>query len=513
MRATISRTRINGWLWLSILMAGAGAMAVAVLPWETMGAPVLMVILAGGAAIGWVLRDSPAEERRFVFRLFLAALGVRLLATVVFYGLTGGDQQFLYKDATGYDRLAWILAQAWHNHGILPEPLGRLAWVETDAYPHALAGLYYVIGRAPAAAIAFNAVLGAASVYLVYRISAILFGPGPARWAGWLAVFYTGFWLWGLMTLKDTLFLFLLLLFFLALYRLGYLLASGDFSRTRILRAAGWAAVIILAWAGAGAIRDTANYASMALVAAAVALPMVWFLRPGKIERWLLVFAAAAICVVILWPKIARFSLPQIAVNTQALLFQSTDVPETGKVRVFLEWIVIHPLGFVRYLFLSTISTALAPYAWLLPGTLPEVSGFDVSMIAFPGMWLWYAMIPFAFLGFFQAVRRTKGDVWPMVIFGAGLFLIFSIFIPREFRHRDMIMPFALMLAAEGLVFARKWWYLGLILWIPLTGFIAWKLNSPIPILLTAILAALGGIAWWVNRNRRTRETLSGKET
>jgi hypothetical protein len=52
-----------------------------------------------------------------------------------------------------------------------------------------------------------------------------------------------------------------------------------------------------------------------------------------------------------------------------------------------------------------------------------------------------------------------------------------------------------------------------LIFWIPLTGFIAWKLNSPIPILLAAILAALGGIAWWVHRNRTTRETPSGKET
>jgi hypothetical protein len=513
MRVRFSRTRIDGWFWAAILLAITGSLAIAFLPWEALGAPVLMVLLAGGAALGWVLRDSPTEERRFVLRLFLAALGVRLLATVVFYVLTGGNPQFLYKDATGYDRLAWILAQAWHNHGILPEPLGRLAWVENDAYPRALAGLYYVIGRAPGAAVALNAVLGSVSVYLVYRISAILFGPVPARWAGWLATFYTGFWLWGLMTLKDTLFLFCILIFFLAMYRLWYLLIQADYSREKILRAAGWAAVMLLAWAGAGAIRDTANYAGSAMAVAAVALPIVWFLKSGKIWRWAVILAVVAIGLAILWPRIASYPLPHIAVNDQSILFQTTAAPETGTVSVFIRWIVDHPVGFIEYLILSTASTALAPYAWLLPGTVLGVTGFDSSMIAFPGLWLWYGLIPFSVLGLISAIRRTRGDVWPMVIFGAGLFLAISIFIPREFRHRDMVMPFALMLAAEGLVFGRKWWYLGLLFWIPLAGLIAWKLHSPVPVLIAAILAVSGGIVWWVIRKRRILPALPGKET
>jgi hypothetical protein len=139
--------------------------------------------------------------------------------------------------------------------------------------------------------------------------------------------------------------------------------------------------------------------------------------------------------------------------------------------------------------------------------------GFDSSMIAFPGMWLWYALFPFAVLGLIPAIRRTRSEVWPMIIFGAGLFLAISIFIPREFRHRDMIMPIALMLAAEGSVFSRRWWYLGLLFWIPLVGFIAWKLHSPVPLLLAAILAALGGIAWWVSRRRKQLSALPGKGT
>ena len=198
--------------------------------------------------------------------------------------------------------------------------------------------------------------------------------------------------------------------------------------------------------------------------------------------------------------------------NNQSLLFQTTDVPVTSTLGAFLAWIIGHPAGFVLYLVLSTISTALAPYAWIFPGTLPGVSGFDPALIAFPGMWLWYAMIPFSILGFFQAVRRTRGDVWPVVVCGAGLFLVFSILIPRESRHRDMIMPFALMLAAEGLVYAWKWWYLGLVFWVPLTGLMAWKLHSPLPILFAALIAAAAWIIWRV-RKRATQDTPRSRAT
>ncbi|MGD0807068.1 MAG: hypothetical protein ABSA10_06335, partial [Anaerolineales bacterium] len=268
--------------------------------------------------------------------------------------------------------------------------------------------------------------------------------------------------------------------------------------------------VLILAWMGVRAVR--LDYAGLAVAVAGATLPVVWFLRSGRMVRWLTFLAAATVCMVILWPTIASFSLPSVAVNTQSLLFQTTDVPETGTVGAFLGWIISHPAGFVVYLVLSTISTALAPYAWIFPGTLPGVSGFDPSFIAFPGMWLWYAMIPFSILGFFQAVRRSRGDVWPVVVCGAGLFLVFSILIPRESRHRDMIMPFALMLAAEGLVFGWKWWYLGLVFWVPLTGLIAWKLHSPLPILFAAVIAVAAWIVWQV-RKRATQETPGGKAT
>src|SRR4030042_4954212 len=103
---------------LSALLAAAGALGLAFLPWETAGAPVLMILLAGGLALGLALLDSPAEERRFVIRLFLVALVVRLAATALFHWAIGGNDNYLYDDSKTYDRVAWTLARAWHA----PEP-------------------------------------------------------------------------------------------------------------------------------------------------------------------------------------------------------------------------------------------------------------------------------------------------------------------------------------------------------------------------------------------------------
>jgi hypothetical protein len=306
--------------------------------------------------------------------------------------------------------------------------LGSLVWLKNDAYPNLLAGLYYAIGRSPAAAIAINTVLGAASVYLVYRISVILFGPVPARWAAWLTAFFSGLWLWGMMVMKDTVFLFLILLFFLSLYRCWNLLSLPDHSRRRVLRAAGWAVILVAAWISAGAFR---SYARPVLALSAVLLPIIGFLRTDRVWRWIAVFGAAAILLILFLPQIISYPLPPVALGTQSQLSKWTVVPETGTVGSFISWIVGHPMDFGKYLLLAASSTLLAPYAWILPGSLPEVPRLEPYMMAYPGLILWYAMLPFAAFGLYQALRRSKGEALPLIFFAAALFLVVSIFVQR----------------------------------------------------------------------------------
>jgi hypothetical protein len=494
--------RHQGLFGLSALLAAAGALGLAFLPWETVGAPLFMVLFAGGLALGLALFDSPAEERRFVVLLFLVALAVRLAAAALFYWSIAGNEGYIYDDANTYDRVAWTLAQAWRSPDAVTVNVGPVYFILDDFYPRLLAGLYYLIGHATAATIVINTVLGASSVYLVYRVSAMLFGPVTARWAGWLTAFYTGFWLWEMMTLKDTLFLFFILLFFLGLYRLWNIWVLPDKTPACLLRAAGWIAVMSVVFLLAGQIRD---YIPIILAGAVGLVPLIEFLRTGRPWRWILVVGSAMILLVVFWPVISARNLFGVTLGSGSTLFQITEIPNTKTVGLFVEWILAHPAGFTQYMGLTVFSTALAPYAWLLPGTLPEVPRFETYMIAFPGMWLWYLLIPFSVFGVREAVRRSRGGIWPLLFYAAAVFLLVSIFIPREYRHRDMVMPIALMLAAEGLVFSRRWWMVGLLVWIPLIGFIAWKLASIVPILL-ALVAAAAAVFVWLLRMRRRRE-------
>lgn len=475
--------------WLSLLCAGAGTLLIVLAPWETVGAPILALLFFGGAALGLMLRDSPVEERRFVIRLFLVALAVRLVTALVFLLAYGGGGSFWSSDAKSYDQAAWVMARNWRNPASAPEGLGSLEFIRSHLYPRLLAGLYFIVGHSTAAAVIFNTVLGVSSVYLVYRLGVVLLGPAAARWAGWLAACYTGFWWWEMMALKDALFLFLILLFFLALHRCWNSLARADLSGADWVRAALWGAVMMLIFLGAGELRE---YVPLLLLCSALWLPVVAFLRSGGTGRWVVALAAAAAVVAVLWPRIMDRGLVPVAVEEDSLFFQSVELPMTENVAVFLRWVGEHPASFAQYMALAAFSSALAPYAWILPGTLPEVPRFEPGMIAFPGMWMWYLLIPFTILGAVQAIRRSRGEAWPVFFFATAGFLLFSFFIPRESRHRDIVMPFALMFAAEGIVYSRRWWLLGLLVWIPLVGFIAWKMQSAVPVLLAAGLA--GGV-------------------
>jgi hypothetical protein len=274
------------------------------------------------------------------------------------------------------------------------------------------------------------------------------------------------------------------------------------------VQAALWGAVMMLIFLAAGELRE---YVPLLLLCSALWLPVVAFLRSGGAGRWAVVLAAAAAVIAVLWPRIMARELVPVAVEEDSLFFQSVELPATENVAVFLGWVGEYPASFAQYMALAAFSSALAPYAWILPGTLPEVPRFEPGMIAFPGMWMWYLLIPFTLLGMVQAIRRSRGEAWPIFFFAAAGFLLFSFFIPRESRHRDIVMPFALMFAAEGIVYSRRWWLLGLIVWIPLVGFIAWKMQSAVPVLLAAGLAG-GAILIRDIRTRRRRNALRIRE-
>jgi uncharacterized membrane protein YhaH (DUF805 family) len=80
-----------------------------------------------------------------------------------------------------------------------------------------------------------------------------------------------------------------------------------------------------------------------------------------------------------------------------------------------------------------------------------------------------------------------------------------AILIPREVRHRDMMMPLALILAAEGVIHARRWAALGFAIWLPLAGFIAWKMGALSYFFILAVMAVFVLLGILARRSRKER--------
>jgi hypothetical protein len=120
-------------------------------------------------------------------------------------------------------------------------------------------------------------------------------------------------------------------------------------------------------------------------------------------------------------------------------------------------------------------------------------------------MWLWYLVLPFAVLGVWSSLRRSRGNVVGLLVFAAVLLMLFSVTIPRESRHRDLIMPVLLLLASAGIVFNWRLKRLAWFAWVPLLFAAVVKLEAWVPLLASAASASVIAALIWMSEWRKRR--------
>ena len=147
---------------------------------------------------------------RYCGWLFAVALALRL-AFVLFY-----EQVPVWLgDDVIYDSIGQSLAdgrgfvlQKVHSDGIIDEPQVRVG----PAYPLFLASLYFPFGHSIPAVRVAQAILGAVTVVLTFRIAWLAFGAPKARLAGLITAVYPALILYTGMVLTEITFAFLLVL-------------------------------------------------------------------------------------------------------------------------------------------------------------------------------------------------------------------------------------------------------------------------------------------------------------
>src|SRR5215471_15371126 len=124
------------------------------------------------AVICFLILSRDTGDRRFQLKLFVAALAIRWMVGLAIY--YKNQQNFLGADASTYDFFGNALCQSWQ--GLIDR---NTSWLSsfTDVNRsgwgmyYYVAALYYILGRNPLAVQLLNAVYGAASCILAYRIA------------------------------------------------------------------------------------------------------------------------------------------------------------------------------------------------------------------------------------------------------------------------------------------------------------------------------------------------------
>jgi hypothetical protein len=380
-----------------------------------------------------VLRNQ-TEDKRFVTRLFLAALFVRLafgLAIEVYPEL----RNFFGPDSLTYHNNGKTIIAYWA--GNLPADDEALQRATRITFPgwgmNYLVGIIYLLlGPSLFAAQTFCAVVGAATAPVVYLLANKIFlNKRVARMAALAIAFFPSFIIWSSQLMKDGLIIFLLAAAILAVMQLQEKFSYGSlilllFSLFGILGlrfyifymvalAVTGSFLIGVSGTGQSILRRTAL-----LVVVGLSLTYFGVLRNanadianfGRLDRL----------------QLSRLDLAQSAESGYG---EEIDISTTEGA------ITAIPIGFAYLM--------LAPFPWQMSSlrqalTLPEVL-------------LWWAMIPLMIAGIWYALRNRLRSAFPILFFSLMLTLSYSIFLGNvgtAYRQRTQIQVFLFIFIAVG---------------------------------------------------------------
>lgn len=399
----------------------------------------------------WLDRVPP---RRLMGILFLLALGLRVLVTLAIYwtSVWAGRQGFvaLHVDPQTYDTIGWVVAQNLRAGRLID--LRPILGTGDVFYYYVLGCLYAIVGHAPLIARLLNAVAGAVVPLLVLLIGNEAFSERIARRAAlFMAVFPNAIYWSGYDLIKDPL---LWVVFLLALY--SALLVSGGSWRA----AASFPFLVAALRIGRGTMG--------LLVMGTVVIFFVAEAWSRETVRKQMIMAVAVFAVLEVGLSggipIQKWISSQYAGGAQVARAMSAAEQDLGPEDLPIVW--ADPGAVVVAWATALGKFTFGPFAWVLMPT------FTYEMLLYPGMWIWYGMLPFAFVGAARALGRSTTcqllllAIAVEVVFGWGVLMGGG-----GFRQRETLTPlFALFAFAGAIPRPRR---CGIVLWWVFVGLFA----------------------------------------
>lgn len=403
------------------------------------GASATLFALPFAAVTAWTIFQIK-DDRRFLFRLFVSALLVRILIGTLIFAF--GLQEFFGGDALTYDFFGNALVKVWEGNKNFQTAIDVFSGGGATSgwgMLYMVAVIYKVTGRNMLAVQYINSVLGAATAPIAYLISKEIFpNTRVARACALLAAFFPSLVLWSCQGLKDGPIVFLLTLSMLATLKLGNKLSFK------------YMLALALALCGLLTLRFYVFYIVALAVTAAFIL--------GRRSLTAKSFARQFIVLIVIGLALSYFGVSQYATQQfdvygsfQQLQRMRTDASQSAISGFGQDVDVSTTAGAFSAIPLGLSYLILAPFPWQMASVR--------QLITLPEMLLWWASLPFLVLGLWFAIKYKLREVAPILIFTTLLTLTYSILqgnVGTAYRQRAQLLVFYFVFVAVGFVLARE---------------------------------------------------------
>jgi hypothetical protein len=379
------------------------------------------------------------EQGRFLFRIFIAGLLLRMIVGAGIYLFRGQD--FFGGDALHYDFMGFAQLESWAGDSFWKWELqtymrgGTAAW----GMNYLVGGVYAIVGRNMLAVQLVNSVLGATTAVLIFQCAHHAFNNlQVARIAAIAVAFFPSLVLWSAQGLKDGPIVFCLVVAILATLKLGQKLSFQ------------YVVVLMLSIGAVFTLRFYVFYMICVAVGGAFVLGMQSFNATNFVRQ----FAAMIILGLALtyigvtrsattqYDQLVTFeqlqrSRQNLAESAESGFGQDVDVSTTGGA------ISQIPLGLVYLLF--------APFPW-------QVASLRQS-ITLPEMVVWWACFPLLILGLWFSIKHRLRQMSPILIFTSMLTLAYSVLqgnVGTAYRQRSQLLVFYFIFVAVGAVLLKE---------------------------------------------------------
>lgn len=401
------------------------------------GAVAAILILVCSTVVIIAINKIFEEDNQLLIQIFLAALLVRLLFGFIVHIFD--LREFFGGDANTYDTLGFRLVEIWSGQSFgIDSSSQQMASMSSGWGMNYLTGVIYLFtGRNILAAQSFCAVIGAATIPVVYKCSFEMFGNRRvSKTSALLVALYPAFIVWTGQLLKDGIIIFLLVLALTIVIQL-----QRKFS---------YMGVVLLIFSLFG-ILSLRFYIFYMVAAAVVGAFIVGFSNaPSAILRRTIVLVVIGLGLTYLGVlRNAGGDIDEYA-NLERVQRSRSNLAESGS--GFGEDIDVSTTeGALTALPVGLAYLMLAPFPW-------QVSNFRQA-VTLPEVMIWWASIPFLISGLWYTLRHKLRAALAVLIFTLMLTLAYSVFqgnVGTAYRQRTQIQVFLFMFIAIGLTLKRE---------------------------------------------------------